>query len=142
MPRPSSASLAYPVITSPQTRLKPPIGLTDAERQLFVEIVADYPAAQFRPSDVLLLISLVRATLAEHESALRLACDGYVTADNKPSPWVAVWGTASKTMLSLSRALRTSPLSRGPNPGRPSAPPQPMSYYDRQRLLEGDDDAS
>ena len=129
MPRRSFASLSVPVVVQPVARLEPPDDLVGPERGVFVEVVLSCPAAHFRPADGLLLAAYARAVVLERRASAELALSGPV-ADGKPSPWLAVLAQASKSMLSLSRQLRLSPLSRSPTMKKPG----PVSYYERAEL--------
>jgi phage terminase small subunit len=144
MPRKSVASiassLAFPNVSGASECLRAPAGLTEAERSLFVAVVADHPASHFKASDAALLAIFVRAILTERAASVHLKKGGYVI-DGKPSPWLSVWATANKSMLALARALRLSPLARSPNrPTRPTRSAQALSIYERMRLEESDND--
>jgi phage terminase small subunit len=139
MPRKSVASLAFPSIFGAE-RLRAPAELTPDERALFVGIVADCKANHFQPSDTALLAAYVRTILTEREASIRLKEDGRVI-NGKPSPWIGIWTAANKSMLAFARALRLSPLGRGPNhPSRTSSslPQRPLSVYETM-ALESDD---
>jgi phage terminase small subunit len=142
MPRRSVASLAFPAISGSSERLRAPAELNPEERALFVGVVADCKAGHFKPSDAALLAAYVRTILTEREASTRLKEDGRVI-DGKPSPWISIWTAANKSMLAFARALRLSPLGRGPNhPSRPSRalPQRSLSVYEIM-ALESDDDA-
>jgi phage terminase small subunit len=138
MPRRSAASLHFPIVRT--ERLRPPSGLNERERALFADIVNSNPAEQFRPSDGLLLVAYCRAVLLERAAAERLACDGHVSSDNKPSAWVAIQRDATKTMTTLARVLRLSPMARKSHQERPGRPQQ-MSYYERMALEDSNEEA-
>jgi phage terminase small subunit len=120
MPRPSAASLHFPSIIRTE-RLAPPAELSPDERQIFVDIVSTVAADHFRPSDSPLLVAYCRAILLEREAAEHLATHGRVSLDNKPSAWLAIQAQATKSMLSLSRALKLSPMARRPYQIRPGS---------------------
>jgi hypothetical protein len=136
MPRASAASLSFPGITGTPDRLQPPADLGPDERRIFGDLVASCSPTHFRPSDTVLLSAYVRAVLLEQRSAAELAA-----GDDKA---VVRWNAATKAMVSLSMRLRLSPQSRQPNnPSRPGAKTErPLSYYERQALMEGDHDGS
>ena len=142
MPR---SAAAFPILPgSPLKHLRPPPGLTPAEKQLFVDIVVDHRPEHFKLTDGVLLVAYVRAVLDEREAARHLESEGKVTADNKLSPWLAIRTQSQKTLLSFARALRLGPLGRAPSRAsrpQPLKPSQTLSYYDRMNL-ERDDEAT
>jgi phage terminase small subunit len=111
--------------------------LSGDARALFISLVSTNPADHFRPSDAPLLIAYVRAILLEREAAEHLATQGHVTVDNRPSAWVGIQTAASKTMLSLARALKLTPTARRPSASR-AGKPVTTSYYDQMQLQEGE----
>ena len=131
MPRKSAASLRFPDIVRTE-RLSPPADLDASERQIFLDIVGTVAADHFRPSDLPLLSTYVRAIVREREASEQLA-QGVVSIDNKLSSWVTVQAQALKQMMSLARMLKLTPLARRSNPSRPGKPQQ-LSYYDQMRL--------
>lgn len=135
--RKSSAELAArPVYVRPLDRLQPPADLSAEGRQLFLDLVLANEPTHFRASDLPLLSAYVRAGLQEQAASAHLEAEGHVTADNKPSAWLAVLGQSQKALVALSHRLRLSPQSRTPtNPKRPPS----ISYFDRLRLEQHSD---
>jgi hypothetical protein len=133
MPRRSAASFEFPNVSGVPARLTPPSDLSPEERQLFADIISSTKPEHFKSSDTPLLCAYVRAIVLERRSAAELA-----EGDDKA---LARWNGATKAMVSLSMRLRLSPQSRQPNnPSRPgSRPERPLSYYEQQALLEGED---
>jgi hypothetical protein len=92
----------------------------------------------FQPADGLLLARYSECAAMASEAAARLADEGPVGGDGKPSAWLAVHVSMTKAMQGLSHRLRLSPQGRSPsNPTRPAAP---VSYYDRMRMEAAADD--
>jgi hypothetical protein len=131
MPRRSAASFAIPNVTGLEPRLSPPPDLTPDERQVFCDLVGSAKAEHFRVGDLPLLSAYCRAIALERRSAI-------AAGDDKA---LARWNGATKAMVALSMRLRLSPQSRQPNnPSRPGGKPErPLSYYEQQALLEGED---
>jgi hypothetical protein len=132
MPRKSAASLGFPTVTGSPERLRPPPGLSEPERAIFLDLVAGTKPDAFRSSDTPLLAAYCRAIALEIRSAQELS-----NGDDKA---LTRWAQAIKSMVALSMRLRLSPQARAPNnPSRPGRPEPVMSYYDRMRLeQEGD----
>jgi phage terminase small subunit len=135
--RKSSAELATsPAYVRPFGRLQPPTDLSEAGRQLFLNLVLGCEPNHFRSSDMPLVTAFVRAALQEQAASAHLEAEGHVI-DGKPSPWLAVLGQSQKALVALSHRLRLSPQGRSPtNPKRP----QSVSYYERmamERAAEG-----
>ena len=113
--RKSSAGLAaWPVYVRPLDRLQPPADLSAEGRQLFLDLVLANEPTHFRASDLPLLSAYVRAVLQEQAASAHYEAEGHVTADNKPSAWLAVLGQSQKALVALSHRLRLSPQSRTP----------------------------
>ena len=115
------------------SRLQPPSGLGDAEREVFIQTVAACDAGHFLDSDLPLLLRYVEASALAAEAAHRLQLEGPVQF-GKPSAWLIVAEKAVRSMLGLSARLRLGPQYRKRN----IAPPTGASYYERQELM-GDD---
>jgi hypothetical protein len=132
MPRRSAASFTGFSVDGRPERLFPPAGLTAVEKEIFVGLIASEKPERFRPSDLDALCAYAGVIALEREARRKLRQEGRVV-DGKPSPWLAVLAQAHKSMLSFMRALRLSPLARGPNnPTRRET----LSYYDERMLLE------
>jgi phage terminase small subunit len=84
-----------------------------------------------------LLAAYCRAILLERKAAAHLAERGHVSIDNRPNAWVAIQRDAIKTMTTLARVLRLSPMARKSHQEHPGKPVT-MNYYDRMRLVESD----
>jgi hypothetical protein len=134
MPRKSSAARHFPARSSGE-RLRPPPELTAIERKIFVDLVGACKAEHFRSSDLPLLICYVHAIALEAALARQINKDGDV---------LPRWERACKVMTALSMRLRLSPQSRtpthtAPRPSSNSAALQPVNYFDKMRLENGDD---
>jgi len=111
-------------------RLKPPPELGPCEAAHFVDLVTALPATHFQPCDLPLLCRYCEAIVLAERAAVELR-DGPAVIDGKPSPWISIHATATKTMLGLSLRLRLSPQARIPNQPRRSGA---VSYYERAAL--------
>jgi hypothetical protein len=134
MPRQSSAAHTFKVHSSPE-RLRPPAGLTAAEKQIFVHIVSNNKPQHFAPSDMPLLVAYTHACALEIELARK------ISKDDKA---LLKWERVCKTMTALSLRLRLSPQSRtpthtAPRPSSNGGQHAPPNYYERMRLENGDD---
>jgi hypothetical protein len=117
-------------------RLRPPDSLGDAEKRAFIDLVTTVDARQFRASDLGLLCRWAELTVLAERAAFELAQpDGTVSPDGKLSPWFTVHASAVKALSGLALRLRLGPQSRAPR--QPKTTITAVSYYDRQRLLEG-----
>ena len=106
-------------------------------QQLVIENrIANSPPAAFKASDLPLIVAYSYAVVLERRSAAELAAGDYKALGR--------WIGAIKAMNSLATKLRLSPLSRGPNtPTRPgSKVERPLSYYERQALLQEGENGS
>jgi phage terminase small subunit len=130
MPRRSAASLSAVTITGTPHRLSPPADLGQVERQLFIDLIGASKPEAFRPSDLPLLCAYCRAISKERQAWARLEAEGDVV-DGKPSPWLAVWAQAHKSMLAFSHRLRLSPQGR--TPSLPTREPS-LNAYERMDL--------
>jgi len=114
-----------------ETRLRPPASLSEAERSIFVDLVAANPPSHFRESDLPLLCRYCEATALAEQAARELRKEGAVIA-GRTSPWITVQEKSVRAMVALSMRLRLSPQARAPNnPSRKSAP---TSAYERMAL--------
>jgi phage terminase small subunit len=112
--------------------------LGEVERRLFIDLIGASKPEAFRPSDLPLLCAYCRAIAKERQAWARLEAEGDVV-DGKPSPWLAVWAQAHKSMIAFSHRLRLSPQGRSPT--NPSRPERPLSVYDRMNLERSDERA-
>jgi hypothetical protein len=137
MPRHSSASRSSFAVRNSAERLRPPPGLTAAEKQIFIELVANNKPEHFKPSDMPLLTAYVHACALESALARQIAKDDKI---------LLRWERACKVMTALSMRLRLSPQSRtpthtAPRPSSNGGQHAPANYFERLRLLENGDDA-
>jgi phage terminase small subunit len=107
--------------------------LSDAERQVFVDVVATNPAKHFQLSDLPLLAAFCQATVMTEQAAREIRQNGSVIA-GRISPYVAVFEKATKTMSMLALRLRLSPQARAPNVKTQRA--ETTSFYERMRLAD------
>jgi hypothetical protein len=132
MPRRSAANLSVMSVDGTPPRLTPPSTLNADAKKVFLDVVCSVRPEHFQPAHGLLLARYAECAVMAGDAATMLANDGPVTADGKPSPWLAVHAGMVKSMVALAHRLKLSPQSRSPtNPSRPS---QPVSDYDRVRL--------
>jgi hypothetical protein len=117
---------------SGERRLRPPAGLPDPERRVFLDLVATTPPSQFAPSDLALLVRWCELVVLAARAAEGMRSAPLVTADGKPSPWVALHASAVKGITMLALKLKLSPQARAPK--APKKLPGPMSYYERMNL--------
>src|SRR5262245_30201939 len=101
--RKSGDELATPSVNGEPPRLDPPPNLTGDERSLFVEIVKTCPARQFVPSDLLLLVTFVQATLLSRQAVTKAAQDPAM---------LTLWEKATRMQATLATRLRLAPQSR------------------------------
>jgi hypothetical protein len=106
VPRKSSVAVAFSATTS--ARLQPPSDLAEPEKTLFVDLVLACRADHFQPSDT---PAYCRAVVLEQTAAGELAAGGFITAEGKASPWVKILQQATRSMTTLSRMLRLSPMA-------------------------------
>ena len=136
MPRQASAARSFSANGSTRALIQPPPDLNKLERQEFAALVLGAPPNHFLPSDLPLLAAYAKAIVEERIAAGELAA-AYVV-DGKPSPWLPIWQAKIRSLTTLARMLGLSPGGRLPS--KPTEPEAPMSYYAKQRLLEGRDD--
>jgi hypothetical protein len=130
LPRQAAASAEFGATT--RQLLQPAADLNELERIEFVNVVVGSPASHFLPADVATISMYARAVVAERIAAGELAAAPVI--DGRPSPWLAIWLGAVRTCTTTARRLNIGPAGRLPTK---SADDTPISYYERQRLLEG-----
>jgi len=133
MPRKSAAELAarnVVALDGKPPRLRPPPSLSEAERTVFIDLVASAKPDHFVASDLPLLTRYCEAIVLGDRAAAELRKAAII--DGKVSPWVGIQEKATKAVIMLSMRLRLSPQSRAPN--NPSRPAPPVSAYDVMRL--------
>lgn len=101
--RKSAADFVAPHVDGKPTRLEPPTGLSDDERSLFTELVAECAPEHFVASDRPLLTSYVQATLMS-----RRAATGMI---NDPDQ-ITTFEKAVKLQAVLATRLRLAPQAR------------------------------
>lgn len=110
MPRKSAASLSVVAADGQSFRPNPPASLSEAERTIFLDLVAGCDRRHFRPSDLPLLCRYVEAAALGDQAAAQLRLGAVV--NGRPSPWITVQEKAVRAMVALSMRLRLSPQSR------------------------------
>jgi hypothetical protein len=112
MPRRSAASLSVLSVVGPEPRLLPPPEMGGIERQIWMQVVAGTGPNHFQASDAPLLGAYVRACALERRASDELAIS--VVQNGAPSSWLAVHGSAVRSMVSSAVKLRQSPKGRTP----------------------------
>jgi hypothetical protein len=140
LPRQAAAAQPYSVNGSTRGSILPPADLNALEKVEFIAVVTGSPPSHFLPCDIATISAYARAVVAERRAAGEL--DAAPVIDGKPSPWLPVWMGALRACTTLARRLNIGPSGRLPT--KPAEPDAPISYYQRQRMLEGrqDDDAA
>jgi P27 family predicted phage terminase small subunit len=121
-------------------RPRPPPDLSDAEREIWAQLVGSLDLNHFAPSDLPLLVEYCTAVAQAREAARHLREEGPVVGA-RVSPWVPYQEKSVRAVLALATRLRLSPQSRA----RVKVKPEPkLSYYEEMRLKrsEADDDAA
>jgi phage terminase small subunit len=108
--RKSAAELSTVTIDGPETRLKPPSTLSDAERKVFRDLVRACDSEHFAPSDLPLLCRYCEAIVLAETAALELRQGAVV--NGKPSPWIVIQEKSVRAIVALSLRLRLSPQAR------------------------------
>jgi hypothetical protein len=110
--------------------------LSEGERSIFIDVVANCTANHFRASDLPLLCRYVESAALAEQAAAELRRDGPVVG-GRPSPWITVQEKAVRALVALSMRLRLSPQARQPN--NPKRPEQ-LSAYEIARLKDAEED--
>ena len=118
-------------------RLKPSARLTGRARAIFTETVNDCVLGHFKPSDRPILEAFCLAAALVEQAGEEMTARG-VVIDEKPSPWVGVFVSATKTMNALALRLRISPQSRTSR--APKSQVGPTSFYDTWEPDDAEDD--
>lgn len=144
MPRQSAAAQSFSVNGSTRAMLKPPDDLDQIERTVFADLIAGTRPDHFVASDIPLLACYSKAIVAERVAAGELAAAPVVSSPNgdRASPWLPIWQARVRSLTTLARMLSLSPGGRVAS--KPAESDEPVSYYARQKLLEGraDDEPS
>jgi phage terminase small subunit len=135
--RPFIATDVVPFGAGPR-RLRPPDGLSEAAKAVFIDTVTTCPSDQFQPSDIPLLARWCELTAMCEAANVELLASGMLARDGKPSPWLRIYLDCTKAVTGLALRLRLGPQSRAQKAPRRQV--GPVSYYD-QMQLEADDDA-
>jgi len=122
----------------PAERLVPPPHLGPAATRIFRDLIVRVPAGQFKPSDLSLVCRWAEWTAVADRAAAEMATSDLVTADGRPSPWIAIAERASKQLVALSLRLRLGPQSRASKAPKTEAPGQ-QSYYERMAAEDNED---
>jgi phage terminase small subunit len=133
MPRKSAASLSVVRIES-RTKLRPPAGLAEPARSIFIDLVATNKPDHFKPSDMPLLTAYCEAAALNDQASAHLRDEGAVIA-GRVSAWVTVGEKSIRALVALSMRLRLSPQSRAPN-NSGSRPSLPTSHYEKMAIDE------
>jgi hypothetical protein len=124
---------------TPNGRLKPPASLGEKERKVFLDLVSTTPSTQFLPADMPLLCRWCELTVLAEQAFGEFTAVG-VVQDGKESPWVSVYERAVRGLTMVGRQLRLGPGQRMFK--APKKVAASLSYYDRLKLEEGDDDVA
>jgi hypothetical protein len=120
------------------TGLQPPPNLPQAERNLFVELVAANAPNHFRASDLPLLVQYCATSILNERAIAELRTAPIVKG--KSSPWLNIFEKTGRAMVALSMRLRLSPQARKPNQIKGKAPTA-LSHYERTLLQQMGQDA-
>lgn len=130
MPRKSAAALTVvPVNVTGRARLRAPAGLSEAVREIFVELVTANDVGHFSRSDVPLLVEYATAIAQARRAAEGMEKEGPVVR-GRSSPWLVVQEKATRAMVALSMRLRLSPQSRFDARAASRSAARPGSAYD------------
>jgi hypothetical protein len=122
----------------PSARLKPPKTMSEAGRQVFLDLVLGSKAEHFQATDLPLLVRYSEASAMAERAEAEMARQPLV--EGKANPWVGIHGQMTKAMQGLSMRLRLSPQARAPN--NPTRPERPLSVYDRMDLERQNEDSA
>src|SRR6516165_53179 len=127
----------------PDERPKPPAHLGEAERRVFVDLISQCPASQFRKSDLGLLARWCELIVVAERAAAEMSVGNLLNDDDdRPSGWFSLHERATKGLALLALRLRLGPQSRADKAPKTEAASS-QSYYDRMRYeQEGDGDDS
>lgn len=141
MPRQAAAAQGFSVNGTTRAQIRPPADLNALEKAEFIAVVMGSPPNHFLPADIATIAAYARAVVAERRAAGELDRAPVVDSPNgdRPSPWLPIWLGQLRACTTLARRLNIGPSGRIVT--KPADDP-PLSYYTRQRMLEGrhDDD--
>jgi phage terminase small subunit len=123
-----------------QRRLRPPEGLSEAAKAIFIDTVTACPASQFQPADIPLLCRWAELSAMCEAANVELQASGMLGADGKLSPWFVIYQQATKSLSGLALRLRIGPQSRMQK--APQRQVMTASYYERMQLEGIPHDAS
>jgi hypothetical protein len=119
-------------------RLRPPDGLSEAAKAVFIDTVTTCPSDQFQPSDIPLLARWCELTAMCEAASVELQASGMLAPDRlRYSLWLRVYLDCTKALSGLALRLRLGPQSRAQKAPRRQV--GPVSYYDQMQLEAGDD---
>jgi hypothetical protein len=137
MPRQAAASQGFAAANgSTRASLSPPGDLNELERIEFVNVVLGSPPSHFLPCDVATIAMYARAVVAERIAAGELQAAPVISSPtgDRPSPWLPIWLAAVRTCTTTARRLNIGPAGRIPT--KSPEPHEPVSYYEKMRMLE------
>jgi phage terminase small subunit len=110
--------------------LEPPVEFTagSLERQIWVETAQSVPDGHFAPEDAGLLAAYCRALALERRASDELAASA--VTGSMPSPWLAVYTTATRAISTYAVRLRIGPRARSHNVRRSNKPVREPSAYE------------
>jgi hypothetical protein len=142
MPRQSAAAAQTfsPTGTTTRAVLRAPPDLDQLEKEVFADIVLGAAANHFLPGDTPLIAHLARNIVLTRTAFGEMKAAGCISDDGRK--WLQVLQHAAKEMRATARMLSLSPASYRPQPKPEEL--EEVSFYTRQRLLEGrhDDDTT
>jgi hypothetical protein len=142
MPR-QSAAAAKTFSQTGMTRavLRPPPDLDQLEKEVFADIICGVEPNHFLPGDTALIAHLARNIVLARVAFGEMKAAGCISDDGRK--WLQVLQHAAKELRATSRMLSLSPASYRQQP-KPEDHLEEVSFYTRQRLLEGriDDDTT
>ena len=111
------------------TRLRPPPELGEAEREIWVSIVAACGAKHFERSDNPLLVRYCQNVVLARQAAAALTREGAIIG-GRPSPWLIVAEKCDRALVALAMRLRLSPQARREAPKAKGQLPSPYDMLE------------
>jgi hypothetical protein len=112
-----------------------------AERQMFLDLIANSSSDQFGPADLTLLVSYCEAAVMVREAGRQVKLLGPVLPDGSINRWADIYLKYSKLLTVLSTKLRIGPQGRNPTNRLSKTKTLELSAYDRMDLEGEPDDA-
>ncbi|UGX93382.1 hypothetical protein G6321_00048605 [Bradyrhizobium barranii subsp. barranii] len=136
MPRQAAAAQGFAANGSTRSQILPPADLNELEKAEFVNVVLGSPPSHFLPADIATIAAYARAVVAERRAAGELDAAPVVSSPtgDKPSPWLPIWLGQLRACTTLARRLNINPAGRIPT--KLPEPQEPVSYYEKMRMLE------